>query len=296
MKPSRILITGANGLLGTPTVAAFRAECHADVVGYGHHELNVTDAAHIQSRLAAFLPDLVINCAAYTRVDDCEAEEALANKVNGEGAGHVARAAAHCRARLIHLSTDYVFDGDATTPYTEDHPPGHPGALSAYGRSKLLGERLVQQGHPRAIIVRSAWLFGPRGPCFPRSILDQVHKGRSLHVVNDQFGSPTYAPDLARALVQLAHQDATGIFHVTNAGQCSWHEFAREILRLGRIDAAIQPVNSNAVPRPARRPAFSVLDNSRYEKATGAPLRPWRDALAEYMSTSPVPPPGTGAP
>ena len=284
METTKVLITGATGLLGNPTVSTFRLQRHMDTLGLGHHELDITDADHVKARFETFRPDLVVNCAAYTKVDDCEANETHARRVNGEGAGNVARAAADCGARLIHLSTDYVFDGEATKPYQEEYPPSDPHKLSAYGRSKLLGEQLVRQHYPAAIIVRSSWLFGPDGPCFPRTILERARNGDSLRVVNDQTGSPTYAPDLAQALCELAQHDASGIFHITNAGQCSWYDFACELLKRARLDVPIEPVSTDAFPRPAKRPMFSVLGNRKYQEATGMVLCRWNETLTKYLS------------
>lgn len=278
----RVLVTGATGLLGSEVVSAFRRDPGADVVGLGHHELDVTDEALVRSRFETLAPDLVIHCAAYTKVDDCEANEDHARCVNGDGAGHVATAAHACAARLFHISTDYVFDGEAQRPYAEDHPPAAPERLSAYGRSKLLGEELVRRGHPEAVLVRTAWLFG-NGPCFPRTILERAHRGEPLRVVSDQVGSPTYASDLAEALVELAHDEAGGIYHITNAGDCSWHAFAVEILRAAGIDSAIAPIRACELDRPARRPAYSVLDNRRYCELAGGPLRPWQEAVADFL-------------
>lgn len=283
--PRRILITGAEGLLGTPTAARFAADTACEVLAPGHGELDITDAARVAHCFETFQPDLVVNCAAFTRVDDCESSEALACRVNGEGAGHVAEAAARAGARLIHISTDYVFDGCATSPLREDAPTAPPDRLSAYGRSKLLGEQAVRSRHPSALIVRTAWIYGPDGPGFPATILRLARERPRLRVVVDQRGSPTYAPDLAEAIQRLARLDADGIVHVTNAGDCTWHELAVEICRRARLDTPVDPVTTAEFPRPARRPAYSVLDNSRYIELTGAPLRSWREALGTYLST-----------
>jgi dTDP-4-dehydrorhamnose reductase len=216
-------------------------------------------------------------------VDACEENEETARLVNGTGAGIVARAAAGINARLIHISTDYVFDGTSTIPYREDHPTGPPEALSAYGRSKLLGEERVLEEHPGALIVRTAWLYGRGGSGFPNAILRRAREVGKLRVVHDQTGSPTLADDFAEALYRLAHLDIGGLLHVTNSGRCTWYEFAGEILRRAAIDVPVAPVTTADYPRPARRPAFSVLDNSRYESVVGRPLRSWQEALADYM-------------
>lgn len=284
LRPARVLITGARGLLGTPTTALFRADEGVEVLAVDLPELDITDEPSLARRFREFGPDLVINCAAYTQVDACEQNEELARRVNGLGAGIVAVAAAFCEARLIHISTDYVFEGDAQSPYAEDHPAGRMERLSAYGRSKLIGEQLVQLCHDEALIVRTAWLYGPDGPGFPAAILRKAREEGRLRVVNDQIGSPTYAPDLAAALHTLARLPVGGIMHLTNSGRCSWHEFACEIVQLAGLDVPVEPVATAEFPRPANRPAYSVLDNGRYIAATGGPLRHWREAVTEYIS------------
>lgn len=281
--PKRVLITGARGLLGTPTTTLFRAAQGVEVSAVGHLEFDITDEAAVRRHVDAFRPDLVINCAAFTKVDACEEQHALADRVNGYGAGIVAAAAAAHGARLIHVSTDYVFDGQATRPYREDHPTGNPRALCAYGRSKLLGEQRVAAAHPAAIIVRTAWVYGEDGPCFPRTILRLAGERPLLRVVSDQTGSPTYARDLAGALFELARTNAQGVFHVTNAGQCTWFEFAREIVMQAGLGTPVEPIATEDYPLPARRPKYSVLDNGRYVTTAGRPLRPWREALSEYL-------------
>ncbi|MFQ5500842.1 MAG: dTDP-4-dehydrorhamnose reductase [Phycisphaerae bacterium] len=279
----KVLTTGSSGLLGKAVVSAFRLYLDAEVIGLSRHELDITDAQHVSDLFQQLRPDLAIHCAAYTRVDDCEENEAEACRVNGDGAGNVARSARETGSRLIHISTDYVFGGDKSTPIPVDHPTGEPEALSAYGRSKLLGEQQVRQQHPLATIVRTAWLFGD-GHCFPRTILKYARAGTPLRVVHDQIGSPTYAPDLARALCELVRSDAGGTFHITNSGQCNWYELAVEILRQAGIDTAIEPVATDAFPRPARRPAYSVLDNHSFIETTGHVPRDWQATLADYLA------------
>jgi len=282
--PQRILVTGAHGLLGTAVCRLLRGLPGVELDAADLPELDITRWDGLQARLQRTRPELVINCAAYTAVDACETDEAAAVRVNATGAGLVARAAAEANARLIHLSTDYVFSGSASTPYREDQPPGPPEQLTAYGRSKLLGEREVLSAHPAAVIVRTAWLYGPDGPGFPQAILRKAVQEGRLRVVNDQRGSPTYAPDLAAALVTLAgHPEAEGVFHITNAGECTWHDFAVELVRRAGLDVPVIPVTTAEFPRPARRPAYSVLDNRRYNELAGRPLRAWREAAAEFL-------------
>ncbi len=280
----RVLITGARGLLGTHTARIFAALPNTIISAPGHSDLDITDETALTAFLQDFAPNLVINCAAYTKVDACEKEEARATRVNGHAAGVLAAASAAHNARLIHISTDYVFDGSSSQPYREQDPPAAPDALCAYGRSKLLGETLVQANHPSPLIVRTAWVYGEDGPCFPRTVLRLAAERPELRVVNDQTGSPTYAKDLAGAIMNLADAGATGIVHATNADRCTWYEFACEILRLTGTNTPIKPITTEAFPLPARRPKFSVLDNRRYQEITGNRLRSWREAIAEFVS------------
>ncbi len=279
----RVLLTGSAGLLGTAVMEVFRKDQEWELVCRDRGELDITDAAAVAFQLRHERPDLVINCAAYTRVDDCESNVEPAMRVNGDGAGNVAAASAEVGARLIHLSTDYVFDGTADRPYREDDPTGRPESLSVYGRSKLAGEQLVSAGHPQALIIRTAWLYGAAGRSFPRTILELARRQPRLEVVDDQRGSPTNARDLAQAIAELAKMELRGIVHVTNSGQCTWCEFARRIVRLAGMDVPIVPVPTERFPRPARRPQYSVLDQGRFAEAVGRPMRPWTEAVEEFI-------------
>ncbi len=282
---SRVVIVGAAGLLGSALMRGFALTSGFEAIGLDRGECDVTDACSIRQAVCDVSPHVVINCAAFTRVDDCEAQVDLAFSINGRGAGNVADAARTVAARMIHISTDYVFDGAADAPIAEDARTGPPELLSVYGRSKLEGEHQVLAAHAEAVIVRTAWMYGHDAAGFPDAILRQARTSRTLRVVNDQTGSPTYAEDLAAAIVRIALSDARGIYHVTNTGKCTWYEFAREILeRAGIHDVLIEPVSTSAFPRPARRPAFSVLDNARFNREIGPPLRPWREAGAAYMA------------
>ncbi|MBX3395417.1 MAG: dTDP-4-dehydrorhamnose reductase [Phycisphaerae bacterium] len=285
MRCEKVLITGATGLLGSAVVEAFRMRGCSEIIGRGRHELDITDEEQVRDFIDGFRPDLIVNCAAYTRVDDCETGEAYAHRVNGDGAGYVARAARACNAELIHVSTDYVFNGHANAPIREDSPPGLPEHLSAYGRSKLRGEQCVREAHPDAVVIRTAWLFGREGTSFPKAILNRAREGLPLRVVNDQVGSPTYAKDLADAIWELAQYRAKGTYHFTNRGSCTWHDLAGEVLRHAGIIANIEAVTSEELGRPARRPKYSVLDMSRFITETGSTPRPWQDALEEFLRT-----------
>lgn len=227
-------------------------------------------------------PRLVFNCLGYTDVDRAEREPELAQAVNARGAQAVARACAEVGAHLVHLSTDFVFDGQAQRPYREDDPPA---PLSAYGRSKLLGERLVAAELPGALIARSAWLFGPGRQSFVDKVIVQGRLGRPFPVVSDQVGSPTYTADLASALLDLGGRWIGGVMHVVNQGQASRHELAAQALELAGLDPGLaRPAPSAGASGGARRPAYSVLDAGRAARALGAGLPDWREALARYLA------------
>jgi dTDP-4-dehydrorhamnose reductase len=227
-------------------------------------------------------PRLVFNCLGYTDVEKAEDEPAQAEAVNGQGARVVARACAEAGAHLVHLSTDFVFDGQASRPYREDDPPA---PLSAYGRGKLAGERLVLAELPGALIVRSAWLFGPGRPGFVDKVIAKGRLGQPFPVVTDQVGSPTFTADLAQALLDLGGRWIGGVLHVVNQGQASRHQLARKALELAGLDPGlVLPAASGQAGGRARRPAYSVLDAGRAARVLGAPLPPWQEALARYVA------------
>jgi dTDP-4-dehydrorhamnose reductase len=280
---TRWLVTGAAGQVGTDVVGLLHGY-RADVVGCDRATLDITDPQTVNRVLSDAAPDVVINCAAYTAVDAAEDDEATATAINGEGAGHVATWCAAHRARLVHISTDYVFDGDAETPYEVDHPRR---PRSAYGRSKAAGEEAVLAAGGDAHIVRTAWVYGAQGPNFVKTIARLAGERETLEVVDDQHGSPTWSVHLARALTALSIADVEpGIWHCTGSGEASWHVFARAIFaELGLDPARIVPTTTDAFPRPAPRPAYSVLSASKWERA-GLPEMPhWRDALSEAIMT-----------
>ncbi|HEV7920432.1 MAG TPA: dTDP-4-dehydrorhamnose reductase [Thermoanaerobaculia bacterium] len=272
----RWLITGAGGMVGTDLRDELlrRGE---EVVAASRCELDVTDASAVASLVERVRPTILINCAAYTKVDDAETNEALANAINGSAVEHLAHAADRADALLVHISTDFIFDGAKRTPYEINDVPS---PLSAYGRSKLIGEQAAARAR-RHLIVRTAWLFGVHGPNFVEAMRNQVRKGNTrLRVVNDQRGRPTYTPHLADALIRLSLQDARGIVHYADEGECTWYDFARAIVG----DAAsVEPVTSAEFPRPARRPAYSVLSTERYERLTGVRPASWEEGLREYL-------------
>ncbi len=273
-------------------VAAERAH---EVLAAARTDLDVTDPAAVDRLIAGFRPEAVINCAAYTRVDDAEREIDAAVAGNTLGPALLANACARLGAWLIHVSTDYVFDGAATDPYTESAPPA---PRSVYGWTKLAGESQIRALLPqRHAIVRTSWLFGPGGPCFPATILRLAAERDELKVVGDQRGCPTFTPHLAQALVDLAQARAlSGVVHVAGGGECSWYEFAAAIVTGAGLSATVRPCTTAEFPRPAPRPAFSVLRSER-----GAPVLPdWRTGLREYLavraSTAAPAPVSTAAP
>lgn len=246
------------------------------VVALSRSDLDITDSRLVSAAVQEHAPDVIVNCAAYTKVDVAESEEAAANAINGSAVELLAAAANEAGASLVQISTDFVFDGSKRTPYEVDDPTG---PLSAYGRSKLLGEVAARHAE-KHLIVRTSWLFGVHGPNFVQAIRNQIRKGvESLRVVNDQRGRPTYTPHLARAIVRLVNQQAQGVVHYADADECTWYDFACAIAP----GFPIHPVSSDEFPRPARRPAYSVLSTERYERLTGAAPESWREGLREYL-------------
>ena len=272
----RYLITGASGMLGQDLREALVGR---DVTALGRGDLDVSDPAAVRAAVAGH--DVVINAAAYTRVDDAEDNEHEAYAVNATGARNLAMAAAEVGARLVQVSTDYVFNGTATEPYAEDtaHDP-----ISAYGRTKAAGEQLAFAAHPDGTyIVRTAWLYGAHGSNFAKTMLKLADARDTWTVVDDQIGQPTWTGDLAAQIVKLVDADApAGIYHGTNDGQASWFDFARAILETAGLDPdRIAPTDSSNFVRPAPRPAYSVLGHDGWSRAGIAPLRDWREALDE---------------
>ena len=277
----RLTVFGASGLLGQALVQELKDE---QVTALSVEDADLRDRARIETVVRDSRPDWIILAAAYTDVDGCESNRDLAFAVNCEGAIHVAQAARHAGSRLIFLSTDYVFDGQGTSPYPVDHPR-HP--INVYGQSKARAEERLLETLPEVCIARTAWLFGHGGKCFPATILRLALTRPELAIVNDQRGCPTYAPDLARALAGLCRKAARGIVHVTNAGDCTWYELAKEILRTAGSATAVKPVTTAEFPRPARRPAYSVLAPASLE-AYGIHMPRWQDAVRIYLSDMPL--------
>src|SRR5580658_6532893 len=272
----RAIVFGASGLLGK----ALMREWAGDVVtGLSSGDADIRDAKRVRQVVEQARPDWVVLAAAYTDVDGCESNQDLAFAVNRDGAVNVATAAKHVGARLVFLSSDYVFDGKKTTPY-EIEDARNP--QSVYGRTKAEAEIRLLALMPECCIARTSWLFGIGGKCFPDTILKLAASRPALDVVNDQRGCPTYSVDLARAIVQLCRKDASGIVHVTNAGDCTWFDFAEEIVRSAGLATTVRPVSSQQMARPAPRPAYSVLSPARLQ-SLGIKMPSWRDALQRYM-------------
>jgi dTDP-4-dehydrorhamnose reductase len=278
----RLLVTGGAGMLGQ-AVAAAAARLGHDVIALPRADLDITDADHVRRVIAAAEPRAVVNCAAWTDVDGAETAEAAATEVNGAGAGNVARAAAENGARVVHVSTDYVFDGSKTTPWVESDPVA---PLGAYGRSKLAGEDEVAAVDGEHAIVRSAWLFGAGGRNFVDTMLALADERDEVSVVTDQVGCPTWTGHLAEALVELAERRGdVGIFHAAAAGACSWYELAVEVFARAAVRCRVLPTTAERFARPAPRPAYSVLETER--EATPI-LPPWQDGVAAYLTDKAV--------
>ncbi len=270
----RLLVTGAAGQLGRDVATSAVLAGH-DVVALARGDLDITDAGAVASAVGAARPDAVVNCAGYTDVDGAEGDEAAAVAVNATGAGNVADAAAAAGAHLVHVSTDYVFDGRATEPYVESSPAN---PVSAYGRSKLAGELALDPA--RDAIARASWLFGARGSNFPATMLRLAGEREELAVVDDQVGIPTYTGHLAPALVALAETRATGVLHATGEEPCSWFDFAQAIFAAAGREVSLARARTQDLGRPAPRPAYSVLGS---ERADAPRLPHWRDGLAAYL-------------
>ena len=276
----KILVTGARGLLGTQLVPVLSGR--HEVVAADIEEFDVTDAPATLEAVRAAAPDAVVHCAAFTDVDRAESAFEDAFRVNGIGAKNVALAANATGARLLAVSTDYVFDGRAGRAYVESDPASPTGA---YGRSKWMGETFVRDLADDWAIVRTQALYGPTGPSFVRAIRARVEKGEALRVVDDQTVSPPRAEDLARAILAILEAGGRGVYHASSRGECTWFGFARAILEdTGRPEHPITPISSEELARPAPRPAYSVLRNLHLELTIGDTLPHWRDALREHLA------------
>ncbi len=277
----KALVLGSSGLLGKALMREWTGD---EVIGLNSRDMDIRDADRVRNIVESARQEWIVLAAAYTNVDDCESHPDLAFAVNRDGAVNVARAAKSAGARLLFLSSDYVFDGKKTSPYETDDARK---PQSIYGRSKAEAETRLLEVLPQCCIVRTSWLFGAGGKCFPDTILKLAESRPSLNVVDDQRGSPTYTVDLAKAIIQLSRSGARGIVHVTNTGDCSWYEFAREILKGSALNTEVRPVSSQEMARPAPRPAYSVL-SPRSLQSHGLSLPTWQDALRRYLRERPI--------
>jgi len=285
----RILIIGSEGMLGSALLSSFKGP-DIEVIGTDiraeKNPLDITKPDSTIDFIKQVRPDVVIHVAAYTDVDGCELNLNDAYLINSEGTKNIANACKQIGAFLIYISTDFVFDGNKAMPYIEDDVPS---PISIYGRSKLQGEQRVRQLLERYLIIRTSWLFGESGKNFVDTIIKKAESGEPLRVVDDQRGSPTYAKDLADAIVAIlltAHDVKLTTLHITNSGSCTWYDFAKEIIRgKGMKGVNVEPVSSDQIKRPAKRPKMSILDNTRFIKASGGSLPSWQDALARYLSS-----------
>jgi dTDP-4-dehydrorhamnose reductase len=274
----RATIFGGTGMLGKALVRKW-ALAGDQIASLGSNDADLRDSQQVLEAVQQTRPDWIVLAAAYTDVDGCETNRSLAFDVNSRGAMNVAEAAHRCRSRLLFISTDYVFDGEGSTPYETD-APRQP--KSVYGQSKTEAEREIAQILPDACIVRTSWLYGTGGKCFPDTILKLAATRPEIQVVEDQRGSPTYTEDLAWAIIELCRKDAKGVAHATNRGECSWFEFAGEIVRAAGLNTVVQPTTSEKFVRPAPRPKYSVLSRKSLDRY-GLEMPEWREALGRYL-------------
>jgi dTDP-4-dehydrorhamnose reductase len=272
----RVTIFGASGLLGKALTQQWTGD---EVSGLGSGDADIRNPQQVAEAIQRTRPEWVVLAAAYTDVDGCEKNRELAFEVNCQGAINVTKAAKEFNSRLLFLSTDYVFDGAKTVPYETDDPRG---PRSVYGQSKAAAETALTEILPDCCIARTSWLFGVGGRCFPDTILQLAASRKEIDVVNDQHGSPTYAVDLGGAIMELCRRQATGIVHVTNRGQCTWFDFAREVVAGAGLETVVRPVGSDKMVRPAERPKYSVLSPKSLD-AYGLVLPRWQDALRHYL-------------
>jgi len=280
---TRVCIVGAKGMLGRELVrlgGARAAPAAIEVVPLDVEEIDIADAGRTGAVIGQLRPEVIINAAAYTDVDGCERQGELAAAVNADGPGHLARACAVYGGRLVHVSTDFVFDGRQNVPYG---PADAVRPLSAYGRTKADGERQVREALEDHVIVRTSWLFGVHGKNFVKTILRLSREKPELRVVDDQVGCPTHAPDLADALLRTAGRPLRGTYHFCNRGVCYWYDFAREIVRQAGSACRVVPIKTGELDRPAVRPAYSVLRTDELERDLGIVIRPWPEALADCL-------------
>ncbi len=276
----KILIIGHKGMLGSDLLEMCKNN-KFDVVGVDADELDITDLRNTKEKVTQIKPTVVINCAAYTNVDGCEENIDLAYKVNGLGARNLAIATNEVNAKLVHISTDYVFDGEGNEELKE-YDLVNP--LSVYGKSKLMGEEMIKSFHNKYFILRTQWLYGKNGNNFVETMLKLSKERDSLMVVDDQIGSPTFTKDLCKAILEVINTENYGIYHVSNSGQASWYQFAKDIFELSNININLKPCITEQFPRPAHRPKYSVMDNNMLRINGFNELRNYKEALEEYLN------------
>jgi dTDP-4-dehydrorhamnose reductase len=274
----KILITGSNGMLGHDLIEIL-SDDH-ELILTTSKTLDITDEKQVMDFICDAKPDIVINSAAYTDVDGCETNQDIAYSVNGDGVKNLAQACKRIDCPLVHISTDYVFDGTAREPISED---GEIGPISIYGKSKLKAEQAILETLDKYFIIRTAWLYGINGKNFPKTMLELAENHSEITVVYDEVGTPTYTPDLAGAISQLIETDYYGVYHITNSGSCSWCEFAKYIFEIAGADVKVIPVTASEFARPAPRPSYSVLNNKNWIDKGFEPLRSYKDAIKEYI-------------
>lgn len=275
----KVLILGAQGMLGHDLLRVFSNGY--DVIGLDKENVDITRQGATRKAIKEISPAVVINAAAYTDVDGCEKKIHRAFVINAEGSKNVAKGCRDSGAKLVYISTDYIFDGEKGRPYREDDPPN---PLNIYGESKLMGERYVEELLDDFLIVRTQWLYGQHGRNFVETILALASERDRIEVVQDQRGSPTFTTDLSKAIATLIINDCKGAFHVSNKGSCSWYDFAVEILRLACVSGVkVLPISTAALNRPAKRPLYSVFHCQRLQQEAGIKMRPWQEALQDYF-------------
>ena len=283
----RIMITGASGQLGLALYSLLKDKqeyelLRTDAISSEDgavQALDITKEDEVKAYVEQMTPEIIINCAAFTAVDLCETEEDKAFRINALGPGYLAESAQKVGAKLIHVSTDYVFDGRASSPYTEDAPT-HP--ASAYGRTKQAGDELVQKNCSRYFILRTAWVYGD-GKNFVKTMLRLAQSGNKIRVVSDQFGTPTSALELARAIIFLMETESYGIYHATCEGSTNWYEFACTIFQAAGMDVEVEAISSSEYSAPAPRPMYSILDNKSLRERHHYYMKDWKEAFYEYM-------------
>jgi dTDP-4-dehydrorhamnose reductase len=274
----KILLTGANGQLGRELTKEYR-ELGEELILTDVPELDITDVNKVYSFMKEYKPNVVINCAAHTQVDKCESEVDLAYKINTIGAKNLAEASYQIGADIVQISTDYVFDGEVDKVLTEFDMTN---PQTVYGKTKLDGENFVKELNPKHYILRTAWLYGD-GNNFVKTMLKLSQTNDKIKVVIDQHGTPTSTVDLSRTIIKLVNEKNYGLFHATCKGSCTWNDFAKEIFRIKGINTEVIPCTTDELPRPAKRPKYSVLRNYMLELTTGDITRPWQEAIAEYL-------------